>query len=176
VSAPGGVPLDEHGGGVASAGLFGFAVALFGLVGGLPLVIGPAVGVGGIVASSLWRRSPRGTGRALPIVPAIAGIAVLAVTAPATPAAELFGGLAALAFLVWLADDPARPRGGGRRAAPVVMLVALTVGLSWAITLAVPGRGPEIAVAGGLLAAAFVLLALLLSRPQVLLNPSGRKA
>ena len=175
MTAPALDPSDEHGGGVASAALFGFAIVLFGLVGGLPLVVGPAVGAGGVIASSLWRRPPRGTDRAIPLLPAIAAIAVLAATSPATSSAELFGGASALAFLVWLADDPARPRGGGRRAGPVVLLVALTVGLSWAITLAVPGRGPQIALAGALLAVAFVLLAILLSRPQVLLNPSVRK-
>ncbi|HYA11333.1 MAG TPA: hypothetical protein VEH10_06685, partial [Thermoplasmata archaeon] len=56
------------------------------------------------------------------------------------------------------------PSGGGRRAVPTIALGALGVGLAWTITLAVPGRSPDVGLAGGLLAAALVLLAILIAR------------
>jgi len=89
---------------------------------------------------------------------------VLAVTAPVVPSTELFAGLTGLAFLLWLADDPARPVGGGRRAVPAIAVGALGVGVAWAITLGLEGRSPDVGLAGALLAAALVLLALLLAR------------
>lgn len=160
---------SDLGGGIATTGLFAFSAAVLGLLGGLPEYLGPAIGVGGVAISAVWRTFRRDRPGAVTIAPALIALATLAVAAPALASTELFGGLSGLAFLLWLADDPSRPRGGGRRAAPAIAMVALAVGVSWAITLGVPGRTPEIGLAGGLLAAAFVLLAWLVSRPQVVL-------
>ena len=154
----------DHGGGLATTALFGFAAGVLGLLGGLPLEFGPAIGVAGVVASAILRgRRPRDLGT-LALLPALMAIALLAATAPPVPSTELFAGLTGLAFLLWIADDPSRPAGGGRRAVPILALGALGVGLAWAITLALPGRSPDVGLAGALLAAALVLLALLIAR------------
>jgi len=177
VSAPS--ERSERGGGFATTALFAFAAGLFGLVGGLPGFAGPAVGIGGVVVSSVWRgqRATRGGWRtAFSVAPALLAIAVLALTAPPVDAAELFGGLTGLSFLLWLADDPARASGGGRRAAPTIALAALAVGLAWAISLSLPTGSAEIGVAAGLLTAAILLLAILLGRPQALVTRTGPNA
>ncbi len=177
MSVPSGRP--DQGGGFATTALFAFSAGLFGLVGGLPDYAGPAIGVGGVVVSSVWRLrrgSRAGLRTALSVAPALVALAVLALTSPPVDAAELFGGLAGLAFLLWLADDPARASGGGRRAAPTIALASLAVGLAWAISLSLPASAPEIGVAAGLLAAAFVLLAILLGRPQSLTSGARQHA
>ena len=162
----------DRGGGLATTMLFGFTVGVLGLLGSLPLIVGPATGVAGVAVTAVLRSrgSPRVGNWAL--LPALGTIAVLAATAPAEPASELFAGLAGLTLLLWIADDPERPAGGGRRAVPTIALGALGVGLAWSITLALPGRSPDVGLAGGLLAAALVLLALLVARlPRMALGP-----
>ena len=157
------LPLDR-GGGLATAVLFGFTAGVFGLLGGLSVLYGPAIGVGGVAIASALRGWRPEQYRTVALAPAILALAILAATAPPVPAAELFGGLSGLAFLLWAADDPSRPSGGGRRAVPTIALASLGVGLAWAITLAVPGRAADIGLAGALLASALVLLALLVAR------------
>jgi hypothetical protein len=166
----------DHGGGLATTVLLGFAAGVLGLLGGLPLYVGPTIGVLGVVASVLLRRSRPERSGTLALLPVLLAIALLAATAPVVPSTELFAGLTGLALLVWVADDPARPAGGGRRAVPVIALGALGVGLAWAITLALPGRSPNVGLAGGLLAAALVLLALLIARLPRLTLGSVRNA
>ena len=154
----------DQGGGFATTALLGFAMAALGLVGGLPFGFGPSLGVAGVIVTAVLRsRWPERFGT-LALAPALVALAILAATSPAVPSAELFSGLTGLAFLLWIADDPARPSGGGRRAVPTIALGALGVGLAWTITLAVPGRSPDVGLAGGLLAAALVLLAILIAR------------
>jgi len=128
----------------------------------------------GVILSAFFRsRQPVGLGT-WGLLPALGAIAILAATAPAIASTELFGGLTGLAFLLWIADDPARPSGGGRRAVPTIALGALGVGLAWAITLALPSKGPDIGLAGGLLAAGLVLLAVLIARlPRLALGSVG---
>jgi hypothetical protein len=162
-----------RGGGFATVFLLGFSAAVFGLLGGLPSIVGPIVGIAGVAGSHLWRRW-RPTAGTAPLAPVLLAIAALALTSPPVAASELFGGLTGLALLLWIADDPARPSGGGRRAAPAIALIALALGLTWAISLALPSRTPEVGIAGGLLAGAFVALAWLVGRPQALLRPAAR--
>jgi len=162
----------DRGGGLATTLLFGFTVGVLGLLGSLPPTVGLPTGVAGVAIAAVLRarRSPAVGSWAL--LPALGAIAVLAATSPAEPASELFAGLAGLSFLLWIADDPERPAGGGRRAVPTIALGALGVGLAWSITLALPGRSPDVGLAGGLLAAALVLLALLVARlPRTALGP-----
>ena len=161
-----------RGGGWATTALFGFAMGSLGLLGGLPIYVGPALGAGTVVISALLRSFKPGAHGTLTLVPAVVAIAVLAASAPPGPATELFGGLSALAFLLWVADDPARPSGGGRRSVPTLALASLGVGLAWAVTLALPTNSPDVALGGALLAAALVLLAVLLGRlPHVSVVP-----
>lgn len=164
----------DRGGGLATTVLLGVCAGVFGLLGGLPFVVGPAVGVLGVAMSSVLRTARPRRFPAVPLVPTLLALVVLGATAPAVPSTELLGGLSGLAFLLWLADDPERPAGGARRAVPTIALGTLGVGLAWAITLALPGRSPDIGLAGGLLAAALVLLAVLFARlPQLSLGPVG---
>jgi len=157
-------PPVDHGGGWATAAIFGFSACVLGLLGGLPIGVGPAIGAAGVIASTVWRADrPRRRG-ALPLAPALVAVLVLSVTAAPAPSTLLFAGLTGLSFLLWVADDPTRPSAGGRRAMPTIAVVALGVALAWSITLALPGRTSDVALAGALLAVALVVLALLLAR------------
>jgi hypothetical protein len=170
VSAPS--PYPPRGGGAATTALFAFAMAGLGLLGGLPVYVGPALGAGTVVISALLRALRPDRYRALALAPAVAVLGILAATAPPGASTELFGGLSGLAFLLWVADDPARPSGGGRRSVPTIALAALGVGLAWAVTLALPTNAPNVALGAALLAAALVLLAVLLGRlPRVTVTP-----
>lgn len=162
----------DHGGGLATTLLFGFTVGVLGLLGSLPLAVGPATGVAGVAVATVLRRWRSPIVGSWALLPALGVITLLAASSPAEPASELFAGLSGLAFLLWIADDPERPAGGGRRAVPTIALGALGVGLAWSITLALPGRSPDVGLAGGLLAAALVLLALLVARlPRTAVAP-----
>jgi len=139
------------------------ALGLFGLVGGLPDLLGPAIGIGGLaVAAWARRRGPLGTEYGA--LPALVGLLVLATTAPTVASAELFGGLSALAVLLWVADDPARPAGGGRRAALPLASCGLAVGIAWSVALVLPHPSQEVGLAGGLLASVLLVLAYFLVR------------
>jgi len=155
--------FDAPGGGVATLVLAGFAVTLFGLVGGLPYLVGPLVGVVGLGAAALARRSS-GAGPTLGPVPVLLALGVLAVTSPAVPAAVLFGGFATVAVLLWLADDPGRPSGGGRRAVLALGSGALAVVIAGSLVLVARVSHAEVGVAGGILAFVLLLLAYLLVR------------
>ena len=169
-------PSSGHGGGLATTVLLGLCAGVFGLLGGLPLVVGPALGVLGVAASSVIRAGGLRRFPSLALVPTLVVLVILAASAPPVASTELFAGLTGLAFLLWVADDPERPAGGGRRAVPTIALGALWVGLAWGITLSLPGRTADVGLAGGLLAAALVLLAVLIARlPQVSLG-TGRNA
>jgi hypothetical protein len=150
------------GGGVLTLVVVGAAMATFGLVGGLAGVLGPAVGLAGIAASASWRRWRPVSGRSLAVVPALVALGALALTSPAGPSPELFGGVASLAVLLWLADDPSRPAGGGRRASPALAVCAAGMAIAWVLAVGLPAAPPEIGIAGGLLAFVILLLAVLL--------------
>ncbi len=159
-------PADpaRFGGSGLTLAAFGAVVAVFGLVVGLPYLLGPVVGLAGVVASWAWRRRRAGAGRELGVLPAIVALGVLALAAPAVPATELLGGLSALALLLWAADDPARPAGGGRRAVGEIATCGLAVAVAWTLVLTVPRRTGAIDLAGALLAALLLLVAWLLTR------------
>jgi hypothetical protein len=163
---PGGSPLT-----FAVAAL---AVALFGLVGALPDLAGPTVGVVGLVVSVLVRRGP--SGATYGPLPVLVALLVLATTAPPVAAAMLFGGLATLAVLLWLADDPVRPAGGGRRAALPLASCGLAVGVAWSLVLVLPRPPREVGVAAGLLAAILLILSYLLVREAQRPNDSRASA
>lgn len=165
-----------RGGGLLTAVVLGFSTGVLGLLGGLPLAVGPSLGVAGVAGSAVWRAHRRGRSGVLPFVPALGATAIVAATAAPAPSTELFAGLTGLAFLLWVADDPARPAGGGRRAGPTIALAAVGVALAWTITLALPGRTPDVALGGGLLAAALVILAVLLARLPSLAPRPARNA
>lgn len=139
------------------------AMAVFGLVGGLPALLGPIVGVVGLAASDLWRRRPP-TGATFGPLPVLLGLSAIAVSSPAVPSTELFGGFATVAVLLWLADDPGRPAGGGRRAVLALGSCALAVVVAGAVVLGTHVPHREVGVAGGVLAFVLLLLSYLLVR------------
>jgi hypothetical protein len=154
---------DRPGGSVLTLVLAGAATALFGWVGGLPFLLGPVVGVAGVVGSSLLRTRPR-VGASFGPWPALLALAALAVTAPPVSSAELFGGLATLAVLVWLADDPSRPSGGGRRAGLTIGSCAVGVAVAWSLLAVAPRPTGAVGVAGALLVVVLLVVAYLLVR------------
>jgi len=143
--------------------LLGATIA-FGFVGGLAEFVGPAVGAGGVVASAWLRRRYGLAAPTATLVPAVAALGVLAVSAAPVTSAELLGGLAALALLLWIADDPSRPAGGGRRAFRAIAACAASLGIAFGLFLALPALPPAVGVAGGLLAFVLLFLAVLLER------------
>jgi hypothetical protein len=165
--------LEALGGSVATTVLLAAVAGFLGLLGGLPLFLGPAVAVAGVVGSAVLRRRRRRYGGAVILLPAVVAVAVLVTTAPPDPGSELFAGLTSLALLLWLADDPSRAAGGGRRAVPTLAPAALAVGLAWAITLGLAGTSEDVGLAGSLLATGLVLLAFLFAN---LGRPAGRAA
>ena len=154
----------RYGGSPFTLGLLVAAMALFGLVGGLPESTGPIVGVAGVVISAAWRGRRRATAGPIALAPALAALGALAVTAPAVPSTELFGSFAALATLLWLADDPARPAGGGRRAVPALSACAVGVALAWSLSLLLPRPSGEVGLAAVLLVGALLAVAWFLGR------------
>lgn len=159
-------PEPPRGGGCLTLGIFGLVLAVLGLLSGLPWLLGPVIGVAGVLLSSRLRASTRLRSE-LALLPGLAAMATLLFASPIAPSTELFGGLASLAFLLWLADDPARAPGGGRRAVPTLGLAGLAFGLAWSITLPFGPAAPDIGLASGLLVAALVLVGLALWRASV---------
>jgi hypothetical protein len=94
-------------------------------------------------------------------------VSVEVVLAPPIPLAEVLAGVSGVAFLFWIADDPHRPTGTGRRGVVPIAVVALGVGFSLSIILVLPPGTSEVGIAGGLLALAMVLVAVLLARTRL---------
>lgn len=166
----------RRGGSVATFSVLVLVVGAFGLLGDLPYLVGPLVGIGGVAVSAAWRRYRPTTSVTVAPLPALVALGALAASSPAVPSAELFGGVAALALLLWLADDPSRPAGGGRRAVVALASCALGVGVAWSLALILPRPSGEVGIAGGLLALALLLLAWLLARETAGPSPSGARA
>jgi hypothetical protein len=174
VSAPG--PVAPRGGSGVTFAILAVAVVAFGLVGGLPDLLGPVVAAVGVAGSATWRRQWPGTGETFGSLPALVALAVLGASSPVAPSTELFGAIAALAVLLWLADDPSRPAGGGRRAAAAIGFCGLGVGIAWSLVLILPRPSGRLGIAGGLLALALLLLAWLLARETAGRAPAGARA
>jgi len=163
VSTPAAAAPGLRGGGLATAALLGVALGFLGLLADVPFYLGPAVAGVGVVASTVVRARRSTPGGSWALVPALAALAALSATAPVGPSTELFSGISGLAFLLWVADDPGRATGGGQRAVPMIAPAALGVGLAWGLALALTGETANIGLTGGLLVAALVALALLVS-------------
>jgi hypothetical protein len=148
------------------------ATALLLVIGGflgyvdhLPNDLGVIVVVVGTGLSAGLRSTPWALARAVAPVPVLAALGFGAVASPLGVVPELAAGAAGLAFLVWLADDPARAPGGVGRASLTVLVPALALGIAWSSALLLPSGSEPIGVAAGLLVFAVVALAVLASRP-----------
>ena len=151
--------------GIASGAFLLVASGLFGYFGTLPVALGAGLALGLTGAALALRAHARARLRAIAPVPALAALIVAALASPLGLLPELLAGMAGLAFLAWLADDPTRPIGGLGRARMTLLLPALALGIAWASALLLPSRAAPIGVAGGLLAGALVALAILIARP-----------
>ncbi len=148
--------------------VLGAALALLALGTAFPWYIGLALALGS-VAVATWIRAQFTDGRReLGVVLVLAALVVLASRAAATAGPILLGGIASLAFLLWLADDPHEVPGGVRRAAPSVLVAAFVVGVGWASALLLPSRNAVVGIAAGLFVFAIVVLAVFFGRPDLL--------
>lgn len=148
--------------------LFAGTAGLFATTSGLPLIEGLAVALAGVGGSAVLRPRLDGARSPYAVVPALGALAVLAAAAPNSPLAELFGGVAALTLLAWLADDPRRSPGGVVRAAPSLLLVALTLGIAWMSALFLPTGSARVGFGAALLVLVTILVAILLGRPELI--------
>lgn len=150
-----------------SLSVFGAAAGVFGYLSGFPAGAGLAVVLVAVGVAEVLRSNASPSVAAFAPVPAVLGLVVVAVGSPAGLGIELFAGLAGLALLLWLADDPFRPVGGDRRSLPALAIPALALGIAWSSALFLPAGAVPLGVAGGLLALALAAVALLLGRPTV---------
>ena len=143
------------------------ATAYLGYLSGFPDGFGVVVASVGVLASAVL--SEAGPGRAGPYAPVpVLGVLVLeAATAPAGFGTELIAGLAGVAFLVWLADDPSRPVHGPRRGFPAIALSSVALGIAWTSALFLPAGAFPLGVAGALLAVAIAAVAYLVGSPTL---------
>jgi hypothetical protein len=100
-------------------------------------------------------------------VPVLVALATGAVASPLGIVPELVAGGSALAFLLWLASDPARPAGGPARARVTILIPAFALGIAWASALLLPSSSASLGVAAGLLVFVIAALAYLVGRPQL---------
>jgi len=133
----------------------------------LPLALAFAVAVVGIGAGVGLRGMRHPIAQGLFAVPPLVALGLLAAFGTLAPLALLLTGLAGVGYVAWLADDPARPRGGARRGLVVWAVPALGVLVGWAGTFLLPSGAASLGVAGALAAAAVGVLAYLVSRPDL---------
>jgi len=146
-----------------AAGLVGFA-----LLGTLPLVGGILVALGGVAAAAGLRMSGwRGAHAYAPIAPLVS-LGILAVAAAPTAIPALYGGAAALAYLLWLSEDPDRLAGGPGRAAGRLLVPGIGLALAWTSSFLLPGGVATVGIAAAFLGGVLVLVALLLRAPVLL--------
>jgi hypothetical protein len=143
------------------------AATFLGFLSGFPDGFGPLVAAVGVVfAAGVRVTAPRRVAAYAPL-PALVVVCVEAAQAPVGIGTELLAGLAGLAFLVWVADDPGRPVGGAVRSLPTVAVPALALGIAWSSAFFLPGGAVPLGVVGGLLALTLAAIAFLVARPSV---------
>ena len=130
------------------------------LIGSLLVAVGVAVGV--VVR---WEAGPRA--RALSVVPVLVALVALGARTPVGAVPDGLAGVAGVAVIVWLADDPHRPRERPSRWFSAWSIPVIGVAIAWASTALLPPTAVPFGVAGGLLAAALIALAVLVRRPDL---------
>lgn len=163
VSAPE-VPRRWPGPASAPLVLFG---ALLGSFSGLPDLAGVAIALALLAFGLGLRAAHPAVLRGIAPVPVLAALAWAASASQFGVVPELAAGAAGVGFLAWLADDPARPRGGARRAAGTILIPAFALGITWSSALLLPSNSASVGVATGLLVFAIVAVALLVGRPAL---------
>jgi hypothetical protein len=138
-----------------------------GYLSGYPYGLGAFVVAGAVVLAAVLRASRSGSDVSYAPAPVLAALAIEAAAAPVGFGTEFIAGVAALAFLIWLADDPTRPRGGPLRDLPTIAVPALALGIAWMSGLLLPAGAVPIGYAGGLLALALAAVAYLVVSPSL---------
>lgn len=156
MSAPGSPPPSRPR--IGTTVVLAGSLAFVGLLSGLPFGTGAALGVIGAALSYRWRAEEHRRLSGLELAPCLGALCVLLLASPAGAGTELFGGLAVLAFLLWLADDPRVTTGAIRRAAAPLGVVGLVFAFAWVVPVAFAGSTENVGLAG-LLAAAGLLIA-----------------
>jgi hypothetical protein len=147
--------------------LLAVVLAGFGTLGTLPLVTALTVALAAVTLGALPRLLPRRSLRPLAPVAPLVGLAVLADYAVPTGVTALYGGVAALVLLIWLADDPERLPGGSARALNRLLIPTVGLGIAWASAFLLPGGVAPLGAGVALLVVVVVLAALLLRSPEV---------
>jgi hypothetical protein len=150
------------------------SAALLGYLSGFPYGFGLVLVVGAVVAAVALRAGPSRDLAPYAPIPALAALAVEAAAAPVGFGTEIVAGIAGLAFLIWLADDPARPAGAALRAVPSITLPALALGIAWSSALFLPAGAVPLGVAGALLALTLAAVAFLVGSPYLFDREEGR--
>jgi len=160
-------PIAEPRAGLSSALLAG-AVLLFGLTTGFHWEVALVIAGAGAAAAIALRVISAGRRSDTAAAIVILTLGVLALAAPDSWLAGLAGGVAVLAMLTWLADEPGRVAGGARRALPAVGVVGLLFGVTWVCAFLLPPTRVPTGVIGGLLVAVILLVTSLLARPELI--------
>jgi len=158
----------------ASLATLALPAVLLGYLTGFPDGLGLVLMVAAVAAAAILRATGDPRGAAYAPVPVLVGLVLEAVAAPVGFGTEVVAGLAGVAFLVWLADDPVRPEGGAVRGLSVVALPALALGIAWSSALFLPSGVVPLGVAGALLALTVAAVAWLVGRPGLLEREEAR--
>lgn len=155
-------------------GVLAVPTVLLGYLSGFPDGGGIVLAVAAVVLATGLRADESHRASSYAPLPVLFVLVLEAVTAPIGFGTELLAGLAGLAFLVWLADDPARPAGGAVRGIPEIALPALALGIAWSSELFLPSGVIPLGVAGALLALTLAAVAFLVGWPTVLDREEAR--
>lgn len=136
------------------------AVARIGFVPGL------GIGLAGLAVAAVLSVLREGAYRPIAPAPVLLSLGALAASAPLSALAEIAAGAAAVAVLAWLANDPFRPPWGVLRGALGWGVPGLAVGLAWVSSFLLPPSAAPVGVAGALLAATVIALAILFAEPE----------
>ena len=159
---------------VGSLALLALPAVFLGYLSGFPGGAGFVFMMAVVAAGAALRASGHSRRAAYAPVPVLVGLLTEAVTAPVGFGTEFVAGLAGVAFLIWLADEPARPVGGAVRGLSVVAVPALALGIAWSSALFLPAGVVPLGVAGALLALTIAAVALLVGRPSLLEEEGAR--
>ncbi|HTP54588.1 MAG TPA: hypothetical protein VML94_06505 [Thermoplasmata archaeon] len=149
-------------------GVLAGATVLFASASDLPEHLGYLVAALGLGASVALRADAPRTSAAGAVVPILAALTVIAATAPSSAGTDLFGGVAAIALLAWLAEDRRRAPGGLVRAAPSLLVVFVALGIAWTSALFLPTGSARIGFGAALLVLVTILVAYLLGRTDLI--------
>lgn len=140
--------------------------AFLGYLSSLPEDAGLFLALGLIVLGFGLRALRSRSLRSIAPVPVLAALVTASLASRLGIVPELVAGGAGLAFLAWLADDPAREPGGIGRARTTIAISGVALGIAWSTALLLPSNSATLGVAAGLLVFAVVALAFLVARPE----------